>query len=1051
VIPTTSGPFVSLAPLSIAGEFAGRYTVERELGRGATSVVWLARDREHGRMVAIKVLREELAAGVTADRFLREVRVTAQLQHPHIVPVLESGESDGRLFSVLPYLDGGTLRSRLERDKQLPVSDVIAIGTAIASALAAAHEKNVLHRDVKPENILFTGGQACLADFGIARAIVQASGDSTTSTGIVRGTPAYMSPEQAGGNRDYDGRSDIYSLACVLYEALAGVPAFVGATPAQVVAQRLVHPPRSVRVYRSTVSPELEAVLEKALAVAPADRYQSAKDFADALHDAPVASTRDSRPPIIRGSRRTAGLATVAAIASIAALVYLAGHPDRLALRPADILDTNRVAVLPFDGIATSPDDIPPGDMLLEALERWSNLSLVEDFAVADVVRRHKPIESTSDARGIARELRAGRFIRGRLIGGGAAQILDVVAYDTRTAEPVSHARMRVPPDSHARATFYRAVADSLVLRGAPVDSDQGSLIGFTDVAAAQLFLRGRARLRNWDLVGAESLFAAASAHEGTSPRALLWLAQVRAWRTQVEPDPATWRAAAERAMRDTSRLPRTERSAAIALFQLASGQYTDACRSYDGILARDSSSFVGWYGRAQCHDFDRVVVADDHSPTGWRFRTQQQLAIAAYQRAFQLLPSVYEGLADGSYAPVRQKLFTSLRYLHTGYSADSTHRAFTSRPMLRGDSIVFVPVPLDNGAAGFGDSDLRAARAAVLRQRDAFHRLTAGWAAALPNAVGPREALAISLELLGDPAAIDSFGSASRLATDSTQRLRLAVAAITMRVKVAFPDRVGDLRLARQQAESILATHRVEGHEQAELMSRLAVLTGHCGSAGEFARAGARSDLRRVFVPDPVAADIQERLAYIALGCPIPSRVPTLEQLDAQLRDMQPSDAARSLVLPFVLSRLVSASFPPDTTWLRRTTTPLSTVSRAEAAWFRGDSARARALLDRFSRTTQSTLPGDLTPDVALTEARLRLAMGDTVGARLTLDRTLSEARYYAPMSNYEREGNALIIGSLIRAAALRAKVTEAREARRWKSAIDELWSHADQALRSE
>jgi serine/threonine-protein kinase len=270
---------LSASPGLISGEFAGRYTVERELGRGATSVVYLARDRDYARMVAIKVLRQELSGSGAADRFLREVRLTAQLHHPNIVPVLHSGEHTGHLFFVLPYLDGGTLRDRLEREKQLPIADVVSMGKTIALALASAHEWNILHRDVKPENILFSAGQACLADFGIARAITRASGESVTSTGLVVGTPAYMSPEQASGDREYDGRSDLYSLACVLYESLAGIPAFVGATAQAILAQRMLHEPRPVRIYRPSVSVELEAVLARALSLSPADRFPTSVAF----------------------------------------------------------------------------------------------------------------------------------------------------------------------------------------------------------------------------------------------------------------------------------------------------------------------------------------------------------------------------------------------------------------------------------------------------------------------------------------------------------------------------------------------------------------------------------------------------------------------------------------------------------------------------------------------------------------------------------------------------------------------------------------------------
>jgi eukaryotic-like serine/threonine-protein kinase len=207
---------------SVTGAFAGRYTIERELGRGATAVVYLARDTSAG-AVAIKVLREELLTEVSADRFLREIRVTAQLQHPNIVPVLDSGECDGRLYFVSQYMDGGTLRERLDREKQLPLDDVITIGKTIASALQFAHERELLHRDVKPENILFGNGQACLADFGIARALSASAGAATTTTaGVVRGTPAYMSPEQAAGDRAIDRRNRSWRSAwCTCHDRFA--------------------------------------------------------------------------------------------------------------------------------------------------------------------------------------------------------------------------------------------------------------------------------------------------------------------------------------------------------------------------------------------------------------------------------------------------------------------------------------------------------------------------------------------------------------------------------------------------------------------------------------------------------------------------------------------------------------------------------------------------------------------------------------------------------------------------------------------------------------
>ena len=278
-------------PVVSAGPFTGRYVIEHELGRGASAIVYRARDLERGRVVAIKVLHDELVQSTASDRFLREIRRHSGLQHPRILPVLDAGDHAGQLYCVFPFMEGGTLRQRLARERQLPIADAVAIARTVADALEYAHRHGIIHRDVKPENILFTGGEPCLADFGIARTLEHVMGDTSTSRGVVRGTVAYMSPEQASGERDYDGRSDVFSLGCVLYEMLAGVPAFIGATAEAVLAQRFMHRPRELRVYRPLVSPALEAVVSKALEMSPADRYQTASAFADAL----VAGIEDDR------------------------------------------------------------------------------------------------------------------------------------------------------------------------------------------------------------------------------------------------------------------------------------------------------------------------------------------------------------------------------------------------------------------------------------------------------------------------------------------------------------------------------------------------------------------------------------------------------------------------------------------------------------------------------------------------------------------------------------------------------------------------------------
>ncbi|HEU5218330.1 MAG TPA: serine/threonine-protein kinase, partial [Gemmatimonadales bacterium] len=210
---------------------ADRYTIERELGRGGMATVYLARDLKHNRPVAIKVLRPELAAVLGRDRFLREIAITAGLQHPHILALLDSGEAEGSLYYVMPFVAGESLRDRLERERQLPLDDALRITREVADALDYAHRQGLIHRDIKPENILLSDRHAMVADFGIARAVEQAGGDKLTETGLAVGTPDYMSPEQAAGSADLDGRTDQYSLGCVLYEMLAGHPPFLGKNP----------------------------------------------------------------------------------------------------------------------------------------------------------------------------------------------------------------------------------------------------------------------------------------------------------------------------------------------------------------------------------------------------------------------------------------------------------------------------------------------------------------------------------------------------------------------------------------------------------------------------------------------------------------------------------------------------------------------------------------------------------------------------------------------------------------------------------------------------
>jgi serine/threonine-protein kinase len=263
----------------------GRYRVERELGEGGMATVYLAKDLKHNRNVALKVLKQELAAVVGADRFLAEIETTANLQHPHILPLFDSGEADGFLFYVMPYVEGESLRQRLDREHQLPVDDAVRIATNVAEALDYAHRKSVIHRDIKPANVLLLEGKPVISDFGIALAVGAAGGGRLTETGMSLGTPHYMSPEQATGDQHVGPATDIYALGCVLYEMLAGEPPFTGSTAQAVLGRIITEPPPVTSKRRSTVTEHVEAVVTKALQKVPADRFASAQGMARALGD----------------------------------------------------------------------------------------------------------------------------------------------------------------------------------------------------------------------------------------------------------------------------------------------------------------------------------------------------------------------------------------------------------------------------------------------------------------------------------------------------------------------------------------------------------------------------------------------------------------------------------------------------------------------------------------------------------------------------------------------------------------------------------------------
>jgi Tol biopolymer transport system component len=417
----------------------GRYRIDRELGQGGMATVYLAQDVRHDRMVALKVLRPELAAVIGAERFLAEIKTTAGLQHPHILPLHDSGEADGTVFYVMPYVEGESLRDRLNHEKQLPVEDAIRIAREIASALDYAHRHGIVHRDIKPENILLHDGQALVADFGISLAVSRSdSGKRMTETGMSLGTPSYMAPEQAMGEREITQKADIYALGCVLYEMLTGEPPFTGTTAQAIVARMVTENPRGITMQRHTVPAHIEAAVLMALEKLPADRFASAGEFAAAL-DNPAFTRRGAGESEQAVAGRTGGWKSrlaiplgVVAVAALAAFGWMVMRPEpprpvsRYALSFAE-----SQAPRPDRAFAVSPDGshlayVGPGDgsatlLWLKARDREQAVPLA---GTANV----QSFTFSPDGQWIAFVSGTNQLRKLPIIGGAAISLADTVA-----------------------------------------------------------------------------------------------------------------------------------------------------------------------------------------------------------------------------------------------------------------------------------------------------------------------------------------------------------------------------------------------------------------------------------------------------------------------------------------------------------------------------------------------------------------------------------------------------------------------------------------------
>ncbi|MFN2637921.1 MAG: protein kinase, partial [Gemmatimonadaceae bacterium] len=983
-----------LAPLRQA--LRGHYDIERQIGQGAFATVYLARDLKHERKVAIKVLNADPTSETGELRFIREIRMLARLQHPNILALHDSGHVEALLYYVMPFVTGETLRSRIDRERQLSFEAACNIAREAADALSYAHTQGIIHRDIKPENILMSAGHPILADFGIARAIDLAGVRQITRTGTGSpGTPAYMSPEQLLGDREVDARSDTYSLGCVLYEMLTGKPPFAGK---EGFVRRFTEPAPRVSAIRKDAPAWIDAAVERALARDPASRYPSAKEFVIALcppslenkasvasvetsprrvgsPDQPAHAGRSSAFPYFPEgfTPRRVGLAFLGLVAAL--LVYfLTARPAELkrvfASSPA--LDSSRIVILPLlDQDGTRVGSVVT-ERLYDAFSHWRGIPLVPDTRVAQLVTdRGRPPRTENEALSLARSLGAAKLVWGLVTGQPNRARVRIHLYDVATSTSKDEF---VFLDTTPDARVYAPAAMRLLQpQGRPAAADGGD--GLTDSFVAWLaYGRGHVALAQWDLPAAEREFRNSLAADATYTPARIWLAHVLEWKRGGKND--EWREQAAAAAIGVDRLAVRDQLATTGLSALADGRYAAACDAYTRLTKRDSVDFLGWYGLGECRSLDSLVIPNSKSVSGWSFRSSYHSAAAAYLRALKVNQGVYAIFSASKLARLLPIASTQARQ---GMSTAPIAASFAAFPSLEpGDTVGFVPYPLKVFAT-LPRSPKH--EAALRRNTDVLIAFAKDWAQRSPSSASAQEALANAFEVRGDlgdgPAGtsrlLRAIDSAIGLTRDQHDIRQLQA----RRIRVLF--KRNEFTAAGKFADSLFGTSAAEVDSD---LAWVAALTGRAQLTSKYWLANlSTKTLSGVVVPPAVAKPASEFFAYAALGVCGDQLTAAMAGLDSALRNYVDSDI-RSGVTADVSGRASSLASPCTGGASALRVIPNDLVQRAQQAFARNDRLKTRTLLDEWRTARGNRRPGDVSPDYTFQEAWLRAQVGDTVGA---------------------------------------------------------------------
>ncbi len=1024
---------------------AGRYVLKREVGRGGAATVYLAHDVRHERLVAIKVLHSELSHALGAQRFLREIKLTASLQHPHILPIHDSGEAHEQLFYVMPYVEGDSMRQRLSADSRLSIEEAVRIGREVAGALAYAHERGVVHRDIKPENILFSGGHAVLADFGIARAINRAH-EKITQQGTITGTPAYMSPEQAR-DRAFDGRSDVYSLASVLYEAIAGVPPFSGDTPQQLLTQRITKTAPLLREYRHDVPLPIESVIAKALSMSPDDRFDDARAFSAALSAAIGNSGETLTAHVIRRSLTKSPWLWAAGVVLLVTGLAASTPQGRDQL---DVLtgrvDTAQYAVVPFQysGQHRAGDDqeaVASG--VYAAMREWSGLKLASEMSVADAIGASRD-SSLNGMMMVARRAHAGKLVWGRVHVTNDSTVVRAAVYDAIGGSLEREVTVAGPRNlASAQPAALRAlVADLLRLDGTERLSHAGD-VGTRSFAAWQAYQEGLRELTTWRVPLAIKAFERAVTADPDYAFAQVWLAQLLLWRAE----PAVrWGPHVSTALRNRASLDARASSLADALQAVQNGRYGDACAAYGTMRGRDSLDVAAWLGLAHCQGLDPLVIRSPVTSSGWAFRGSTAAAQRAYARALQIAPSAFCAFP---FTTITALYALETNLTRSGVTSDSA--VFFAFPDLAGDTIAYVARPYRDLNATSFDILAPAYDRALERNRNVLLGVLSTLTQRLPDNADAFESLARVLEMRdeisgtpnGGYSALSAIDRAEILATDSVQRIRLGATDVRLHLKL------GDFGRTTSIADSILAATPTATGQRAMYLAGIAALLGREHAAVGYLRASGQSVALHGAPVVPLLEDVGAALFMrAALGVCDDSLRALRKQIeplmDSYVNPAQRDEARRGLLqrpIQFAAPCLGAASALP-------LTGALSPILEAMQNLGRGNAARARFQLDSMQAARRLVRPGAISLDYTFSEAWLAVALGDTALGTRRLDLTLTALPTLTPYIVFEPGMAATVGRSMAYRAELAARRGEAGTAALWAGRVLTLWAHSDPSL---